>query len=182
MNLPERSVRPWLLGVLPMAWASSALFVLGDGLLVAAVALAWAILGWKCLAGRRAIIARRVLALTLAGALPAQGFAAIAADVCGPAHFHAATESGAAHWHRGVMHHHHARGDAIVVDDGKRQQALATEETKRTAFGVDALPATPSSILPPSAANAPEQIRVADPPLHVALPPERPPRLFSASS
>lgn len=182
MNLPERSARPWLLGALPLAWASSALLVLGNGSLLALVGLAWLGLAWKCFAGRRAAVAKRVLALLVAFALPAQGFAAVAAEVSGPAHFHAAAKAGAHHWHAGVMHHHHALGEAVLVDHGKRSQTLASGEAKRAAFSaVDALAAAAHTVPPYSPAIAPALQRVAKPAAHVASPPERPPRLLRSS-
>jgi hypothetical protein len=184
MSLPERSSRLWLLSVLPLAWATSALLVLEEGgLLHALLGLAWLGVGWQCLAGRRTVVARRALALLVAAALPAQGFAAIAAEVSGPAHFHAAPAAGERHWHAGVMHHHHAPGTAVIVDDGKRSPAaLASEETKRVAFGaVDAMAAAEPVIPSPAPAIAASPARSADCAAHFARPPERPPRLLRSS-
>jgi hypothetical protein len=181
MTLPDRSVRLWLLGILPLAWASSALLVLGDGSLSTLVGLAWLGLAWKYFAGRRAAVAKRALALLVAFALTAQGFAALAAEVSGPGHFHAAAaKAGARHWHAGVMHHHHALGDAVIVDDGKRSHPLAAGDVKCTALG-DALTASGCTILLHSSAIAPALQRVAEPAAHVASPPERPPGLPRSS-
>jgi hypothetical protein len=181
MNLPARSSKPWLLAALPLAWATSVVLVVEqDTLLLAAIGLAWFCLAWKCSAGRRAIVAGRTLALLIAVALPAQGFAVIAAEVSGPAHFHAVAKAGAPHWHVGVMHHHHALGEAVIVDDGKRSKP-ALEETKRTAFGaVDALAATAPAVPPMIPACGAPPASFTEPSAHVARLPERPPRLPSA--
>jgi hypothetical protein len=183
MNLPERSPRPWLLSVLPFAWATSALAVLGEGgLLDAFLALAWLCVGWKYFAGRRAAVARRAIALLIAAALPAQGFAAIAAELSGPAHFHA-TPARERHWHAGVMHHHHAPGDAVVIDDGKRSHPmLASGETKRAASGaVDALAAAEPLVPALASTSEASPPRCTESPAHVTRPPERPPRLLRFS-
>jgi hypothetical protein len=178
----ERSPSIRLLGALPLAWASSAALVLADDALIfAALGLVWLGLASRWLAGRRTAIARRALALLIAAAVPAQGFAAAAIEVSGPAHFHAPAKIPAAHWHSGVMHHHHAEGDAVVVDDGKRQ-APSSGEGKRIAFGaVDALAASARALLAPLAANQPAPACIAEPARHTAHPPERPPRLLRIS-
>jgi hypothetical protein len=184
MRPPERSPRLWLLSILPLAWATSTLLVLADGgLLRALLGLAWLGVGWQCLAGRRTVIARRALALLIAAALPAQGFAAIAAEASGPAHFHTAPAAGERHWHAGVMHHHHAPGTAVIVDDGQRSPAaLPSEETKRVAFGaVDAMAAAEPVIPSPAPAGAALPARSGECAAYVARPPERPPRLLRSS-
>lgn len=182
MKRVDRSSAPWLLSALPLAWATGAVLVLApEGILLAAIALAWLGVASRYFAGRRTIVARRALALLIAIALPAQGLAAVAVGVSGPAHFHAAAKSGAPHWHAGVMHHHHAEGDAIVVDDGKRQ-APASSEGKRFSFGaVDALTAAGQTFASSLPASEPAYPQVAESAPHAAHPPERPPRLLRIS-
>jgi hypothetical protein len=179
MNPSERFTGIRLLVTLPLAWLTSAALVLAEDTLVfAALALVWLGLACRWLAGRRAIVAKRALPLLIAAAVPAQGFAAAAIEISGPAHFHVASKSRVTHWHSGVMHHHHADGDAVVVDDGKWQAPAG--EGKRFALGaVDALAAA-AHVLPVSL-PAGELIspRPAECAPHAPSPPERPPRLIS---
>jgi hypothetical protein len=166
-----------------MAWAASALFLLDEShLLYALACLAWVAIAWGCLGARRLGVARRALALLLALALPAQGFAAAAEDLRGPAHVHETARSADRHWHGNVEHHHHAAGASIIVDDGSRQQtALASAEEKRVASGAgDAITAAPPVVAPAQGAEVLLATGLARLVTHAADTPERPPRLLLA--
>lgn len=184
MNDSGRKRRNGWLWALPMAWASSALLLVDETRLLYAVAcLAWLALAWRCTPPKRLVVARRAISFLLALALPLQGFAMVALDARGAAHVHTHASS-AGHWHGEVRHHHHAAGDAILVDDAmrERQHSLGTAEDKRIAFGAAdsiapsqrALPAFVRSHVPPAE-------RTANPPSHIASALEPPPRLPSAS-
>lgn len=136
---------------MPLAWTASALVVLGQcahsagqdalgttcDLLLALVLCGCLRFAWKRVLGAHARRdARRAIALLIALAVPIQGFAGIASDLRGPAHFHADDPSGTRHWHGDVEHHHHAADPAVVeIDDGddQRHAAAATGNGKRIA-------------------------------------------------
>ena len=150
MSSPKTAALLW---GMPLAWTASALVVLGhcarsagqDGLATACDLLLGLILcgglrlAWKrCLGAQARRGARRAIALLIALAVPIQGFAGIAPELRGPAHFHAGDPSAARHWHGDVEHHHHAADPAIVeIDDGddQRHAAVAAGSGKRVASG-----------------------------------------------
>jgi hypothetical protein len=170
-----------------MAWTTSALFLLDESRLLYGLAcLIWLGLAWRGLAGARLAFARRAVSLLLALALPAQSFAVVAAEARGPAHVHSPALVGAAaghHWHGEVGHHHHAAGEAMLVDDSSRaHDALASGEDKRAAFGaVDALAAASLPVPPLPGSHGPHAVGAAPAATHVASTPEKPPRLLSDS-
>lgn len=184
MKAPNAPMRRAWLQALPMAWATSALLLLDESRLLYVLACLGCLgLAWTWLSGTRLAIARRAISVVLALAIPVQGFAVAAVEARGPAHVHPQRAS-AEHWHNEVRHHHHAAGEATLVDDGtrERQHSLATAEDKRVAFGgADSI--TPSQLAFPAFRRSyvPPTDPIAKSPSHVGAALVPPPRLLSAS-
>jgi len=177
------SSRRWL-GLLLLAWGTSAALVVGQGLsggigsswdlIRAAVCAAWIGFAWHCCMGRHA--RRRMVrgvACLLIVTLPAQGFAGIVAAARGPAHYHA----DGSHSHGDIRHHHHSAGaEAIPVEDaGPREAALASEETRRAAL--DAAAALPGAAAPRPRTHAIQENPFTKPKPRFPALHERPPRV-----
>jgi hypothetical protein len=200
MNTFGAPQRGWWLWAMPLAWATSALLILGEsardahhdssgniwGFLGLLVCCSWLSLGWKVCAGpENRVLARRAVVGLLAVVLPVQGLIGIAVELRGPAHFHAHENPAAHHGHAHVERHYHAAlEDAVAVDDGDAQQAAAASvKNKRGAFGsLDASTAAAFIFPSHSLANAIPSERATKQAGHVPCRLERPPRLSSTFS
>jgi hypothetical protein len=127
----------WLLGI-PVAWATSALILLGGEARVAGPLLFGCWLAWRCLGCAKS---RRFVVWLTIFALPVHGFAAINMDLRGPSHYHGApADSASRHAHDHAERHFHTHGQAAIeVDDGDRHQETKAAEAGKSVSGFDSL-------------------------------------------
>ena len=189
MAASEPSIRPevaqaprgaclfWFWSI-PLCWLTSALIVLGVA--PSAVFFLWFVLACTYLFRSRS----RVVWL-VALALPMHGYAAIAMDLRGPAHYHgAAAESAPRHAHGAAERHFHVHAEAgVTVDDGERghESNAAGNGKNGSAGGFDTQTPAPLRLPLPrltsdipageiSAANLPVPGRLERPPASAAIP------------
>jgi len=163
-------------GALVLAWATSALIVVGDGheaFVQFLVFAAWISYGWRCAPSRIRAASRRAMACTLVLAVPLQGVAAAERQARGPAHFHV---NGSSHFHADARHHHHALADNAVLLDQEEERGAASVIAESRYGVLDGATITRCAVASAVAVDGIRDRPSAAARLHFLPIPERPPR------